>query len=346
VNPYIRAGNYNYFAGEYDGSLPYESQADRTSDYYGGDLNEIYLTSGLDVAMPSCYPYEYHERHTLPGQYGGSSPNKRSALFWAPLERLSVAKRNLPAGHMLMPWVAPFIAWDGYEAPPPPMADVSRLTWHFRLRGADAFYSYSPGADDHPDFTGESYRQYVLSVWQRLDGDFAGPDEVEVLNLETNKTGGVEWSGIRNGDRVVILASNLGAQDPAVIEMPDIEGVPATISVPLNEHVLLRFSATGCPEDSQETELQVELGQNHPNPFKPATTVRFTLVHAGPAVLRVFDVRGRQVRTLISEYLPAGEHEVTWQGDDDRGRPVASGIYFCRLEAAGDRQSRRMVLLR
>ena len=69
VNPDIRAGNYNYFPGEYDGSVPYESQADRTNNSYFADLNEIYLTSGLDIAMPSCYPYEYHERHALPGQY-------------------------------------------------------------------------------------------------------------------------------------------------------------------------------------------------------------------------------------------------------------------------------------
>jgi hypothetical protein len=346
VNPDIRAGNYNYFPGEYDGSLPYQSQADRTNDYYGADLNGIYLTSGLDIAMPSCYPYEYHERHALPGQYGGSSPNKRSALFWAPLERLSVAKRNLPAGHMLMPWIAPFIAWDGYEAPPPTMADVAALTQHFRLRGADAFYSYSPGADDHPDFSGESYRQFVLTVWRRLDQDFEGSGALEVLNLETNKTEGVEWSGIRNGERTVILASNLGTEDPAVIVLPEIAGVPATISVPRGEHVLFRFDATGCADESQETGLRPGLDQNQPNPFNPVTTVRFSLYRAGPAALRVFDVAGRLVRTLVSDDLPAGAYEVTWWGDDERGRPVASGVYYCRLEAAGETRSRRMVLVR
>ena len=69
VNPDIRVGNYDYFPGEYDGSMPYQSQADRTNNSYFADLNEIYLTSGLDVAMPSCYPYEFHECHVIPGQY-------------------------------------------------------------------------------------------------------------------------------------------------------------------------------------------------------------------------------------------------------------------------------------
>jgi len=346
VNPDIRAGNYNYFPGEYDGSLPYQSQADRTHDAYGADLNEIYLTSGLDVAMPSCYPYEYHERHALPGQYGGSSPNKRSALFWAPLERLSVAKRNLPEGHMLIPWIAPFVAWDGYDAPPPTMSDVARLTQHFRLRGADAFYGYSPGADDHPDFTGESYRQFVSAVWRRLDQDFEDPHDVEVLNLETNKTEGVEWSGIRNGERVVILASNLGTDDPAIIAMPDIPGLPATISIPLNEHVLYRFGPTGCSGESEEVGQRLQLEQNHPNPFNPATTVRFSLERAGLTAVRVFDVDGRLVRTLTSDVLPAGEHEVIWRGDDELGCPVGSGVYFYRLESDGVTELGSMVLLR
>jgi hypothetical protein len=247
---------------------------------------------------------------------------------------------------MLMPWIAPFVAWDGYDAPPPPMADVARLTQHLRLRGADAFYGYSPGADDHPDFTGESYRQFVLTVWHRLDEYFEGPDPVEVLNLETNKTEGVEWSGIRNGDRIVILASNLGVDDPAVIVLPDIPGVPATISVPLNEHVLFEFDSTGSPEGSQEAGPRPELDQNRPNPFNPVTTVRFKLDRDGSASLRVFDVRGRLVRTLVSGDLPSGEHEITWKGDDDRGRPAASGVYFCRLEVDVNTVQRRMVLVR
>ncbi|MBN2565500.1 MAG: hypothetical protein JXB46_07290 [Candidatus Eisenbacteria bacterium] len=346
VNPDIRAGNYNYFPGEYDGSVPYESQADRTSDSYFADLNEIYLTSGLDVAMPSCYPYEYHEQHTLPGQYGGSSPNERSALFWAPLERLSVAKRDLPAGHMLMPWIAPLIACDGYDAPAPPPADVEALTQHFRLRGADAFYSYSPGADGHPDFDAESYRQFVLAAWLALDVYFEGTNEIEVLNLSTNKVAGVEWSGIRNGDRFVILASNLGTEDPTVIALPEIVGLPETISVPLNEHLLFDFDPTGCADVPQESGPRFELDQNRPNPFNPMTTVRFNLYRDGFAALRVFDVGGRLVRTLVAGDLPAGAHEATWRGDDVRGRPVASGVYLCRLESAGETRSRMMVLVR
>ena len=248
---------------------------------------------------------------------------------------------------MLIPWIAPFIAWAGYEATPPPPADVEALTQHLRLRGADAFYSFSPGADDHPDFDARSYRQFALAAWLALDEYFEGPDVVEVLNLETDKTAGVEWSGIRNDDRIVILASNLGVEDPAVIDLPEIAGLPATISVPLNEHVLFTFYTTGCPEESQETGLRLELGQNHPNPFNPRTEIRYDLHATARVTLKVYSIAGRLVRELLDgETQVPGPYRISWDGKDERGRRVTSGVYCYKLEADGEAATSRMVLLK
>ena len=87
------------------------------------------------------------------------------------------------------------------------------------------------------------------------------------------------------------------------------------------------------------------LGQNHPNPFNPKTTIRFSLPDAGQARLFVFDVNGRQVATLIDEHLEAGEHTVDWNGRDDAGVRVSSGVYFYRLDAPDHTQTRKMLLL-
>jgi hypothetical protein len=102
---------------------------------------------------------------------------------------------------------------------------------------------------------------------------------------------------------------------------------------------------TAAP-DGPEIALSFDLQQNHPNPFNPVTEVRFTLDQAGPAQLQIFDTRGRLVRTLVSADLPAGQHEATWRGDDDRGRPVASGVYFYKLQAGDDVASKRMLLVK
>jgi hypothetical protein len=86
--------------------------------------------------------------------------------------------------------------------------------------------------------------------------------------------------------------------------------------------------------------------KNYPNPFNPRTTVEFTLKRDATTTLRVYDARGRLVRTLLSGYVAAGSHSVTWNGMDDTGRSAASGVYFLRLQAAGEYLSRTVNLLK
>lgn len=88
------------------------------------------------------------------------------------------------------------------------------------------------------------------------------------------------------------------------------------------------------------------LDQNRPNPFNPRTEIRFSIPERGSVQLRVFDAAGRVVATLADGTLSAGEHRVVWAGRTDSGAAVASGVYFYRLEAAGLRESKRMVLLK
>ncbi len=84
-----------------------------------------------------------------------------------------------------------------------------------------------------------------------------------------------------------------------------------------------------------------------PNPFNPFTTLRFDLPQEGRASLRVYDMRGRLVRTLVgAEVMPAGSRVVTWDGVGDDGRPVGSGVYLVALEALGARQTQRAVVVR
>lgn len=90
-----------------------------------------------------------------------------------------------------------------------------------------------------------------------------------------------------------------------------------------------------------------ELAQNVPNPFNPRTVIAFTLERAGTARLRIHDAAGRLVRTLRDgDALPAGRHEAVWEGLDDAGRPVAAGVYHCRLESGGQVASRRLTLVK
>lgn len=90
----------------------------------------------------------------------------------------------------------------------------------------------------------------------------------------------------------------------------------------------------------------LHLTQNQPNPFSPETRMAFTMPEEGRVELRVYSVDGRLVRTLIDERLPAGPHTATWDGRDESGRTVASGVYFCALAALGIEENLKMLVVR
>ena len=83
-----------------------------------------------------------------------------------------------------------------------------------------------------------------------------------------------------------------------------------------------------------------------PNPFNPATTIRFGLASSAMVRLTVYDLAGRRVATLLDEPREAGRHGATWDGRDDKGRLLASGVYFCRLDAGGHSETKCMVLMK
>jgi len=89
------------------------------------------------------------------------------------------------------------------------------------------------------------------------------------------------------------------------------------------------------------------LAQNVPNPFNPSTEIRFSVPAPGQkATLRVYDVAGREVRTLVQNEKISGSRSVTWNGTNEKGEPVGSGIYLYRLEVGGESLSRKLVLVR
>ena len=90
---------------------------------------------------------------------------------------------------------------------------------------------------------------------------------------------------------------------------------------------------------------EFDLVQNAPNPFNARTTIGFSLPESAACHLSIFDLRGRRVRALLAQAsLPPGRHQVAWNGTNDAGGEVASGVYFYRLRAGAESRTRRLVL--
>ncbi|MFC1628842.1 M6 family metalloprotease domain-containing protein, partial [Gemmatimonadota bacterium] len=115
-------------------------------------------------------------------------------------------------------------------------------------------------------------------------------------------------------------------------------------SAAVEEFGLFQLRSEGGEPSGDEGDLTLESA--YPNPFNPSTRIAFRLPRADHVRLVVMNTRGQTVQVLAEGAFPAGRHAVTWQGDDQDGRPVASGIYLYVLETSSGRLSRKMTLLR
>jgi flagellar hook assembly protein FlgD len=92
--------------------------------------------------------------------------------------------------------------------------------------------------------------------------------------------------------------------------------------------------------------LSVTLYQNYPNPFNPSTLMRYYLPEKSRVALEIYDISGKRVAQLVRKVEEKGFYVIEWNGKDDRGNTVVSGVYFCRLTAGKERISKKLVLLR
>ena len=104
--------------------------------------------------------------------------------------------------------------------------------------------------------------------------------------------------------------------------------------------------ALPAPVQVQTRPEVFSLANNYPNPFNPATTIKYALPQAADVALTVYNVLGQPVRTLVAEHQNAGRYVVEWDATNDSGHSLSSGMYFYRLEAGGDLEVKKMLLLK
>ena len=104
-------------------------------------------------------------------------------------------------------------------------------------------------------------------------------------------------------------------------------------------------SATGV-EEEEIIPVYYKLSQNYPNPFNPTTNISYTIPESGNVSLRIYDVLGKLVNTLVDNEVSSGSHQITWNGKDANGVSVASGMYFYTIKANNFIQTKKMMLIK
>lgn len=160
-----------------------------------------------------------------------------------------------------------------------------------------------------------------------------GPEVSQLALAFRDTTGNFDTTGVRT----VIRDGTLGIVKAEVEHFSD---------VVMTSEKLLGDTPTEVVGQEANIASDFVLHQNSPNPFNPSTTISYELPARAPVSLKIYDITGRLVRTLVQEEQPANRNTVSWDATDNSGRNVASGIYFYRLRAGDLVQTRRMVLLR
>jgi len=231
-----------------------------------------------------------------------------------------------------------------------------------KVRGDASFtFRQSGTATCARTFTGDEYR---------LDGGCPISRDYDALGAAGTAVATHSYRDPRNNAAVnaaaiVMNGSNAERWNTILQSHPwfDFAQNPSLPPSPNSPQTILMSKILGCvlpiacqqgpnPTDvSEDDEIavprQTALHQNVPNPFNPTTTIRFDLASTGPVKLRIYDVAGRLVRTLVDATLTAGAGlSATWDGLDDAGERSSSGVYFYRLDAGTERFTRKMVVMK
>lgn len=194
-------------------------------------------------------------------------------------------------------------------------------------------YIYSLGLDLTGDNIVEFYvlGQYATSTYPR--------QSVRILNIVNNST------------LLELNSTNYYYSAPTIHDI-DGDGIYEMIFVEYDMNNLWRYRLlvynTNVSTSSVkiDNEMNFDLKQNFPNPFNPATTIRFNLFKSDKIKLQIMNPNGEIIKTLIEKELPPGQHEIIWDGTDNYNHKVSSGVYFYRLMADDKELTKKLVLIK
>jgi hypothetical protein len=224
----------------------------------------------------------------------------------------------------------------------------------------DSFPPNIPRTFHHPD-TGDTTNPYLITttVWDNISV-VIGEIDISLFYRSVSESDDADFTEIPMLDcggflyRENIPAQQSGTTVEYYIKAEDKMGNISydPPSAPDSVFSFLADVSVGIDDEPSVPSLPkiFSLSQNYPNPFNPSTTIFFDILcisgQTQPVSLTVYDIRGRRVRTLFDSKLEPGSHKIHWDSRNDRGQPVASGIYLYTLKAGEERFTRKMTILK
>jgi hypothetical protein len=162
-----------------------------------------------------------------------------------------------------------------------------------------------------------------------------------VASVAYAQTSKVDWWALDGGYAAPASSTTMIKSAVGQVFVATTQGASSIVKAGFLADTLFRKVVTGVPLEAGGIPKEYSLSQNYPNPFNPTTIIRFGLPHASRVSLKIYDVLGQEVATLVNEEKPAGVYDVRFNAAG-----LASGMYVYQLQAGDFVQTRRLLLLK
>lgn len=213
------------------------------------------------------------------------------------------------------------------------------------------YYGYYPTTPQNVNFAYTVLGKPVPPLSVSISGPMCVPNKGNLATLTANPSGGTgtysySWSG-QTTQSITVNVSNCPDRFTVTV-------TSGTQTASASKDVFYSSGGCDCGGEfleksntlSNQIPEQFELRQNYPNPFNPTTSIRFGIPEASQVKLKIYNIRGQEIRSLVNNMLSARYYDVLWDGKDDLGNQVSSGVYIYRLETGKFIKSKRMMLIK
>jgi hypothetical protein len=320
---------------------------------YASNLNgAAYISRGWSVPHLVSYMESHDEERLMYKnlQFGNSSGSYNIKNLNTALNRIKIAA----AFYFLIP--GPKMIWQfgelGYDVSIdfPCRVCNKPIRWNYynelpRLNLYKTFMYLIKLKKDYDAFRSSNFTMSVTSYLKRISINHPSMN-VNIIGNFNVTAGGINpnfqnigwWYDYFTGDSL-----NVTSTSEIINLQPGEFRIYTTVKLPTPEPDIIN-DVERIDEDKIVKDFLLE--QNYPNPFNPSTEIKFHIARQSFVSLKIYDLLGREIKTLVSEELDNGVYIVDWNGDNNFGEKASSGIYFYRIEAGSYINSRKMLLLK
>ena len=304
---------------------------------YGGET----ATASVNVTFDGGLGGDVDLDYTLQGDNYGSTPHSLSGTMTLTAAGPSITVTSPDGGEELAIDAGTMLTWTSAGGLTDVKIDISRNAG----TGWKPLVASTTNDGSYPwKVVGPTSTQCLIRVSSLDDSVSDTSDGVFIIYQPINWLSVIPASGELGQGGTHTLALDFDATGMAegnyeayIVITHNAAGSPSVLPVTLQ---VTGISAVG------DTPLAFRFEGNHPNPFNPQTVLSFALPHTGQVSVDVLDLRGHRVRSLWNGSLEAGSHRLSWDGLDDRGQAVASGLYFAQVKTRNLVKTHKMILAR